>query len=508
MALRNLGISRAQPAGICTAMRTATMPRSISSALPLLLAVAMASVVDLTSTTRAFAQSANGAAGEGAGVPLSALPTPARAMALGDAIAYARVHQPAVLAGIARVAAQKEAANIPRAQWQPLIGVNAQLLGATANNTTASYASPTFVEIPRIGATRAVASGSWQPYASTYVGAGVTQEGFDFGRIAAQTAAADALVDVQRQASANALLDVTYSVEESYFAAYAAKTVLKAAEDAYTRAKAHRDLAKSGVDAGMRSPIELTRAEADLARFDAGRIKARGGLETAQAVYAASVGVPDASLDVGGAPPTPMDVPPLNDAIAQAGARDPRILGALAQLRTQENETRAIRAEMRPDLSLTGTISGRAGGAPPSSGDPSSTNGWLPNVPNWDVGAVLSWPLFDPVVHARAEASHAREQVRREELNQTRFEEVATIREAYVAVVVARQALPALQQSLTAARANWAQADARFRAGLGTAVELADAEALLADAEINLALGIFEVARTRAVFGRRIAEAV
>ena len=429
-------------------------------------------------------------------------------MSLGDAIAYARIHQPAVLAGIARVAAQKEAANVPRAQWQPLIGVNAQLLGGTANNTTASYVSPTYMDIPRIGATRAVSSGTWQPYASTFVGAGITQEGFDFGRIAAQTAAADALVDVQKQASASALLDVTYSVVESYFATYAAKAILKASEDAYTRAKAHRDLAKSGVDSGMRSPIEITRAEADLARFDAGRIKARGGVETAQAVYAASVGVPEASLDALGTPPSPADLPALSDAINQAGARDPRVLGALAQIRAQEEQTRAIRAETRPDISLTGTISGRAGGAPPSSGTSADNNGWLPNVPNWDLGVVFSWPLFDPVVHARAEASRVEEDVRRQALNQVRFEEVAAIREAYVAVVVARAALTALQQSLDSARANWAQADARFRAGLGTAVELADAEALLADAEINLALGVFEVARTRAVFGRTIAEAV
>jgi outer membrane protein TolC len=77
-----------------------------------------------------------------------------------------------------------------------------------------------------------------------------------------------------------------------------------------------------------------------------------------------------------------------------------------------------------------------------------------------------------------------------------------------VGVVVARRALPALQQTLDAARANWAQADARFRAGLGTAVELADAEAVLADAEVQLALGTFDVARTRAVFGRAIAEAI
>ena len=431
-----------------------------------------------------------------------------RAMSLGEALAYARVHQPAVLVGIARVAAAKEAANVPRAQWQPLVEVNAQLLGATANNTTASYVTPSYMDIPRIGGTRATSSGTWQPYASTFVGAGIVQEGFDFGRIAAQTAAADALVDVQRQGSANALLDVTYGVEEAYFATYAAKAILKASEDAYARAKVHRDLAKSGVDAGMRSPIELTRAEADLARFDAGRIKARGGVETAQAVYAAAVGVTDAALDVTGTTNGPLDLPALNDAIAQASGRDPRIRAAIAQLRMQENQTRAVRAQARPDLSLTGTISGRAGGAAPSSGIAANQDGWLPNVPNWDVGVVFSWPLFDPIVNARAEASHVAEQVHREELNQVRFDEVAAIRQAYIAASVAREALPALQQSLDAARANYAQADARFRAGLGTAVELADAEAVLADAESNLALGVFEVARTRAVFGRRIAEAV
>jgi outer membrane protein len=440
--------------------------------------------------------------------PIAALPPPVREMSLGDAIAYARAHHPAVLSGLARVAAQKEAANIPRAQWQPLVGVNAQILGASANNTTASYVSPTYMDIPRIGATRAVASGTWQPYASTFVGAGLSQEGFDFGRIAAQTAAADALIDVERQASANALLDVTYGVEEAYFATYAAKAILKASEDAYTRAKAHRDLAKSGVDAGMRSPIELTRADADLARFDAGRIKARGGVDLARAVYAASVGVIDTSLDVVGPPPAPLDLPALDEAIARAGARDPRILGAIAALHTQEDQTRAIRAETRPDISLTATLSARAGGAPPSSGVPDTYDGWLPDVPNWDVGAIFSWPLFDPVVSAQADASRAAEEVRRDELNQARFEEVAAIREAYVGAAVARQALPALEQSLDAARANWSQADARFRAGLGTAVELADAEAVLADAEINLALGVFEVARTRAVFGRKIAEVV
>ena len=44
------------------------------------------------------------------------------------------------------------------------------------------------------------------------------------------------------------------------------------------------------------------------------------------------------------------------------------------------------------------------------------------------------------------------------------------------------------------------------KAGLGTGVELADAETLRTDAEIQFALGRFEVARARAALGRAIAE--
>jgi outer membrane protein TolC len=200
-------------------------------------------------------------------------------------------------------------------------------------------------------------------------------------------------------------------------------------------------------------------------------------------------------------------MPALDAAIAQASTRDPRVLGAMAELRAEEEHTRAIGAELRPDLGLTATISGRAGGAPPSgNGSPADQNGWLPNVPNWDAGVVLSWPLFDGTIVARRDASRAREQVRRDQLTLIQYEHTATIRLAYEAVKVARTALPGLERSVDAARANYAQAEARFRSGLGTSVELADAEALRTEAEIQLALGQFQLARARSSFGRAIAE--
>jgi outer membrane protein TolC len=127
-------------------------------------------------------------------------------------------------------------------------------------------------------------------------------------------------------------------------------------------------------------------------------------------------------------------------------------------------------------------------------------------VANWDVGLVLDWPLYSGPLAARQAAARAAEDERRAEIDVARQLEAAEVRRAFVEVQVARDALRALRETVTAARANYAQADARFGAGMGNATELADAEAVRTDAEIQLALGQFELARARAAFGRAIAE--
>jgi len=432
-----------------------------------------------------------------------------RAITLPDALAYARAHQPVIRAALARITRERAEAEVPRRQWMPTVGATAQIFAATANNTTGTYVNPAFIDISRIGGTRSVdaANATFSPYASTLVGVGLTQQIFDFGRIAAQAAAADAFVEVRQHDADAERLDVEFSVEEAFFAVHAAKEILKSSEDAFTRATVHRDLARAGVNSGLRSPIELTRAEADLERFDTGRIRARGGLKIARAVLAASMGATEAALDVAGAAPTPADMPALASAMRQAAARDPHLLETMSMLKAQEQRTRAIGAEMRPDLLLSGTLSGRAGGATPSgNGDKADVAGFVPSVPNWGVGLVLSWPFFDGVISARRDAARAGEDVRREEIEVARQQLTATIGRAYVTVGVARDALPALRRAVDAAIANYSQADARFKAGLGTSVELADAEALRTTADIQLALGVFELARARASFGRAIAE--
>ena len=334
---------------------------------------------------------------------------------------------------------------------------------------------------------------------------GGTQEVFDFGRIAAESAAADAKVEIQTQSAIARQIDIEFGVQEAYFAVYAAKGVLSTAESAFARAHEHRDLAQAGVGSGLRSPIELTRATADLARYDVGRERARGNVQVAQSVLAAAIGAADIGIDTSGDPPDVGELPTLQEALDNASKHSPWLLEALARLKWQEHETTAIRAEMRPNIQLTGTFSGRAGGGPPSSGEAGPANGWAPGIPNWDVGLLLSWPLFDGTINARANASERLEQAQRADLDVARLTVNAAVDKAYVQLSIARSTLPALQRALAGAVSNYAQANAPLRRWSRQRRRAGDAEALRTDAEVQLALGGFESRRARAALGRALA---
>lgn len=430
----------------------------------------------------------------------------ALAMTLPQALSYARAHQPDLAAARARLSAARAEAEIPRSLYLPRIAATAQVLEGTANNTTTSYFGSPGVDIPRIGGTRTVSDGSWSPEPSSFAGIGLRQEIFDFGRIAALSAAADALVDAQREGERSAQLDVDTAVVESFLAVSASHQVLNAAQAAQRRAKAHADLAQAGVGSGLRAPIERTRALADLARAQIGVVRAQGALASSQAVFAAAVGTPDSSLDAVGDAPPPHPEPAIDEAVRTAAERDPQIRSLDAVLRAEHARAEAIERELRPDLQLTAGLNSRAGGSLPTAGDTPTGGGWLPVVPNWDVGVILIWPLFDRTVLARRDASSAREQADAAIVQSARDRLTAAVQQAVLELHSSREALPALEAAEQAARDNQAQAEARFRAGLGTSVELADAEALLTDAQIQLAVGRFAASRAGARLGRVLAE--
>lgn len=462
----------------------------------------LASLVFLAASSGALAREAS-AQNAATASPDGAAP---KSMSLDEAKAFARSHHLRLVAARQRLLAADREADVPGAQWLPRIGAMAQIVGSTTNNSTSTVLGTAAVDLPRIGATQIHATADLQPYPSTAAALGVRQQLFDFGRIAAERNAAVLAGEVEKFRLGSASLDVDFGVEQSFFAVRAAVAVEQASRAAYDRAAQHRDLARANVASGMRPPIELTRAEADVARYEAGMMRAKAGVHVARSVFAVAVGVDELELDATGTARELEPLPPLATALGMASA-SPSVLEGRARVQAQRAETTRLDAQTRPNITATASISGRAGGAPPTSGPSPYGDGWLPTVPNYNAGVVFTWPILEPTWDRRADASRAREQALISEADFGLRNQRGLIVAAYHDAEASSQTQAALQRGADAARANYEQAENRFRVGLGTSTELADAQALRTDAEIQLAIGRFQVARTRAAFERAFAEA-
>ncbi len=430
-----------------------------------------------------------------------------QAVTLDQALAHARTHHVDLAVVKARVAAARVDADVPGSRWLPTVGGTAQVLGYTANNTTASYVGSPVVDVARISSTRTVAGvGNLAPEPATLVAFGVRQLLYDGGLMAAEQTLADAVLRTETASARSAWLDVSLGVEEAWFAVAAAHRLLAAAEQARTRQNAHREVVNAYVQKKLRPMADLTREDALLARYDVDVLQAQAGLTVTRALLAAAMGAEADQVD---AVDTTVPLPPspsLELAVQRAIRQSPRLQAAAARLEAQQARTQLEQVKRHPEVHATAGISAQAGGALPSSGAAPSLGGWLPEVPNWFAGVVLNWPIFDGHQNALLAASSAHEATLGREIDALREARRVAVRRAWSDVQAALQQLPAMQKARDAAQLNASQADARLRAGLATGVEVVDAETRLAEAEILIATGEFRAARARAVLARTMAE--
>ena len=427
-------------------------------------------------------------------------------MSLRTALSYAQAHEPGLQAARERLRAAKQEAEVPAAQWSPTFGALAEFVEGTSNNSTATQLSAGAVDLPRIGGTAVSDRAQFRPEATTLLAIGARQEIYDFGRIAAQSAAARALAAISESELRHTRLDLRLAVTNAYYSVRAARALLDVAAQAEARAAVHRDLARAAVQSGLRSPIEATRADADVTRFEVARVRALGSLVVSRGVFAATVGYDQPELDASDEAANEPRFPSRAEAETRAVESDPAVREAIEKVRAEHALGESLSASLRPNLSASAALSMRAGGAAASNDVVAEGRGFVPNVPNYSLGVVLNWPFFEPVTQARVRALHAREHALADEVEVARQRAFSRTRQAYQGVAIADAALGALENSVRAARANHEQAEGRFRAGLGTATELADAETLRLDAEVERAIGRFQAATARAELERAIAD--
>jgi outer membrane protein TolC len=155
---------------------------------------------------------------------------------------------------------------------------------------------------------------------------------------------------------------------------------------------------------------------------------------------------------------------------------------------------RAAALAYLPHVSLVAALWLRGGGIGPT---PAPTgDGLVPDTPNWAAGVVASWSALGIVeVRASTRVAGANEAAAEADRDETKLavdgELAAAEARLRGAIRVAESTAPAL----AAAQAAERQATARYQSGLAPLIEVADAERLLAQAELEDALARVEVRR-------------
>jgi outer membrane protein TolC len=167
---------------------------------------------------------------------------------------------------------------------------------------------------------------------------------------------------------------------------------------------------------------------------------------------------------------------------------NPALLESDAAVVAAQKLQRATRLEYLPRIELAAALWARGSGFPDPApdGPPSGAHGLSPDTPNWAAGINFAWPILGMIgTRARARAEEANVQA-------------ATARRATLGDLVDAQLLSAAAIAdgarrvaaqtpiaVTAARAAETQATARYKSGLATVLEVAEAQRLLTDAEIQ-----------------------
>ncbi len=419
----------------------------------------------------AAALSAVWVAGLGAQFPLT----------LEQAVRQAVERYPAVRASAERANAAAAAINLARTAYLPQVTTVAQINRATTNNVYGmllqqSVISP--ISGPPVRDNRA------SNVFGSAAGFLVSWEPFDFGF---RKAGVDAAAATRRRADAatqNTKFEAGASAADAYLTVLAAEQQLLAAEAGVARAKVLYDEIRALSEAGLRPGADEARGRAEVAVAENQRIQSAQAARIANISLAERVGAGgELTLSSGRL----LSAAP--GEVEGAQSAHPAAKEEAAAIEEIQARERALDRSFFPKFSVEGTTFARGTGAHPDFSILGGAHGLAPTFYNWGLGFTATFNLTDTKILAeRKKLEAANERAERAKLDLVNQSLDAARKRAQAMLDGARLIERNVPVQLEAARAAERQASARYRAGLGALADVAEAQRLLTNAEIDNAL--------------------
>ncbi len=406
---------------------------------------------------------------------------PVKTFTLERAITYALTNYPAVRAALERVSAARAGVSLARTSYLPRTDTLWQSNRATADNIFGlvlpqSVISPISGPVLNSTSNRSVwgsAAGvlfSWEP--------------FDFGYRRATVNAARASQARSAAELSVIRLDVAVAATEAFLTLLAAKQTVQAAQADVERREV---LAKSIhvlVNNQLRPGADASRADAELARARIALARAQQQEEVSRAALAEVLGLAGTEVDI---EPGPLLGPPPESTLPTPTISTHPVAAA-QQARIDEVRARehVLDRSYYPRFDFQSTVYGRGSGANPDGNFATGLNGLGLERSNWGAGMTVSFPLFDIFsIRARKRIEGSNERAEAARYDQTIQDLTGQLQQAKAALEGTRRVAANTPIELQAARDTETQARARYQAGLATIVEVAEAQGLLVQADID-----------------------
>jgi len=322
---------------------------------------------------------------------------------------------------------------------------------------------------------------------------------WDFGLTRANIAAAQANAEAAAAGIGTSSLDIRNNVEIAYLEALARGRLVLVAQATVKSEEGHLDQAKRFVAAQAHDPIEVQQAASRAANARSALAQAQSNEAVALANLRAAIGWLDPSRSPAVDPrwpvPTDQEPPDLAALVQTARKYRPEIAAADKQIAASDASLTAAHYERRPSLAASASAL-----YSPSSND------WNPQ-PSWTAGVTLSWLLWDG---GRSRADVHVAQANLESATASRdallVNLTSTLEAARAQIVANRANVQASNEAVTAAQAELKLAEARYAQGLGSQIELADAQTAVTTAQGNLVQAEWQLADAWATLRRQTAQ--
>jgi outer membrane protein len=410
---------------------------------------------------------------------------PGEKLTLERAIAVALEHHPARMAAQAQAGAAGERKGEARAYFLPQVfGVTEYLRGTDNGIGDTAY-------LPALGVTRAPTQGRHvnqltETFDNYLAAVSAFQYLFDFGRTRGLVEQRDAEADAQEARLRLVELDLVYQVSKTYFDLVAAKEIVTVFEKAVVQRTEHLREAQVKAKAGLKPDIDVYTAQSDLARAQLQLVDARNAAATAKVALDNAMGLGEQAPEYWQSDQLSYEqiADTAEGSLERAFAQRPDLKMLLDEARAAGAEVKQYRSDYLPRVGGVAGYNVRGQNATPGN--------------NFYAGLVVTWPIFNGFLteHQVAEA-RLRQDAVRHSIEDLRQQIVLQVKRSFLDWQASLERIHQAEATVAASRVELELAEKRYETGLGSIIELTDAQRRFTEdgAEEVKALAGFSIAK-------------